>query len=121
MPQGVRSMNKAVYFLKSTIKDLPSDIKKKIKPDPMPLAEKWGSLQVDMLKKIGELQAIDKSMQEQLVGMSAAIKKLIEVLPQENAKEGDLLRKLFGEYDKVFRDDAKKRVDSLSLGTTFKM
>lgn len=87
-------MNKAIYFLQIVMKNLDKDKKKSIKPDPIAAAEKWGKLQVDMLKKTTELEALDKSMQETLVAMSVSLKKLNEALEKDNPQEASIMHKL---------------------------
>ena len=115
-------MNKAVYFLQSVMKDLDKNEKKNLKIDPISYAEKWAKAQTDLLKKMAELEAADKSMQEQIVGMSASLKKLIELVEKKSPQEAKLLHQLFPEYDRAFKDDVKDdvkgRFDKLNVAST---
>jgi hypothetical protein len=98
--------------------DLDKNEKKNLKIDPISYAEKWAKAQTDLLKKMAELEAADKSMQEQIVGMSASLKKLIELVEKKSPQEAKLLHQLFPEYDRAFKDDVKGRSDKLNVAST---
>jgi hypothetical protein len=113
--------NKLVDALKIVLIDVPPNERKKLKPDPMAIADKWGKVQVDMLKKLAELEALDKSLFEQRLSMGAAVKSIRDLLGKDHVKTVEILSKLCMEHDRVFIDPALSRLNSLQLHTNVKI
>ena len=105
-----KPVNKAKFNYQTLIRSWPADTRKKLKPDPAPLLEKWGQVQVQLDKTLTELLALDKLMNGQVFGINHILDDLHKFVPAEDQKSWELFRKLLAEYHRSFCKSVVERL-----------